>query len=80
GGGGSGSGGGSGGVEERVGESEYGDRVDPVVRSLFGFGQKSPPEKFSGGGGGRNPAGEDDRRWWLAGGGRESIVSVCVCV
>ncbi|GJZ61304.1 retrovirus-related pol polyprotein from transposon TNT 1-94 [Tanacetum coccineum] len=39
----------------RVAESEYGDRVDPVVRTTFGFDRKNPPEKFSGGG-----------RWWPA--------------
>ncbi|GJV17725.1 hypothetical protein Tco_1363048 [Tanacetum coccineum] len=44
-----GGGGGSGGVEERVGESDYGDRVDRVAGIIFGFGRKSPPEKFSGG-------------------------------
>ncbi|GJY11613.1 hypothetical protein Tco_0380922 [Tanacetum coccineum] len=27
-----------------------GDQVDPVTRKLFGFGRKSPSEKFSGGG------------------------------
>ncbi|GJV60778.1 putative reverse transcriptase domain-containing protein [Tanacetum coccineum] len=43
-------GGGSGGVEGRVGESDYGDRVDRVAGIIFGFGRKSPPEKFSGGG------------------------------
>ncbi|GKF65112.1 hypothetical protein Tco_0188560, partial [Tanacetum coccineum] len=52
-----GGGGGSGGVESRVGESDYGDRVDPVVRITFGLGRKTPPKKFSGGGGG-------GRRWW----------------
>ncbi|GJZ51524.1 hypothetical protein Tco_0606039 [Tanacetum coccineum] len=35
----------------RVAESEYGDRVDPVVRTTFGFNRKNPPENFSGGGG-----------------------------
>ncbi|GJX05586.1 hypothetical protein Tco_0191502, partial [Tanacetum coccineum] len=47
------------------GASGYGDRVDPMVGSLFGFGRKSPPENFSGGGSGgrrrRELAGEDDR-------------------
>ncbi|GKB97349.1 hypothetical protein Tco_0983486, partial [Tanacetum coccineum] len=43
-------GGGSGGVEERVEESEYGDRVDPGTRNDFGLGRKCPPENFSGGG------------------------------
>ncbi|GJV17300.1 hypothetical protein Tco_1362623 [Tanacetum coccineum] len=35
----------------RVEESGCGDRIDPVMRSVFGVGRKSPPEKFSGGGG-----------------------------
>ncbi|GJS59861.1 hypothetical protein Tco_0654645 [Tanacetum coccineum] len=35
----------------RVAKSEYGDRVDLVVRTTFGFDRKSPPENFSGGGG-----------------------------
>ncbi|GJW04338.1 hypothetical protein Tco_1563194 [Tanacetum coccineum] len=45
----------------RVRASDHGERVDPVVRTTFGFDRKSPPEKFSGGG-----------RWWPAvvGGGR----------
>ncbi|GJR90399.1 hypothetical protein Tco_0214410 [Tanacetum coccineum] len=34
----------------RVEESGCGDRIDPVMRSVFGVGRKSPPEKFSGGG------------------------------
>ncbi|GKC42946.1 hypothetical protein Tco_1060668, partial [Tanacetum coccineum] len=34
----------------RVAESEYGDRVDPLMRITFDLGRKSPPEKFSGGG------------------------------
>ncbi|GJY79780.1 hypothetical protein Tco_0485581 [Tanacetum coccineum] len=37
-------------VEERVGESDYGERVDRVTRINFGVRRKSPPEKFSGGG------------------------------
>ncbi|GKB60579.1 hypothetical protein Tco_0916765, partial [Tanacetum coccineum] len=45
------SGGGSGGVEGRVRESDLGDRVDPVTRSVFGLDRKSPPGNFSGGGG-----------------------------
>ncbi|GJY04092.1 reverse transcriptase domain-containing protein [Tanacetum coccineum] len=32
--------------EARVG----GDRIDPVMGSVFGVGRRSPPEKFSGGG------------------------------
>ncbi|GKD12950.1 hypothetical protein Tco_1197357, partial [Tanacetum coccineum] len=53
----------------RVAASGGGDRLDPVVRTIFGFGwntrQKSFPaaENDGGGGGGRNPAEEDDRRW-----------------
>ncbi|GJZ51666.1 reverse transcriptase domain-containing protein [Tanacetum coccineum] len=42
-------------VEERVGEREYGERVDRVTRINFGVRRKSPPEKFSGGG-----------NWWPA--------------
>ncbi|GJW68969.1 integrase, catalytic region, zinc finger, CCHC-type containing protein [Tanacetum coccineum] len=42
---------GGGGGERRVEESGCGDRIDPVMRSVFGIGRKSPPEKFSGGGG-----------------------------
>ncbi|GKF37885.1 hypothetical protein Tco_0114643, partial [Tanacetum coccineum] len=34
----------------RVRASEYDARVDPVVRNLFGFGRKNPPEKFFDGG------------------------------
>nr|GEZ71385.1 hypothetical protein [Tanacetum cinerariifolium] len=34
----------------RVGESGLKDRVDRKTGSLFGFAEKSPPEKFSGGG------------------------------
>ncbi|GKF46497.1 hypothetical protein Tco_0136299, partial [Tanacetum coccineum] len=58
-------GGGDGGVIRRVKESDGGDQIDPVTRSLFGLRRKSPPKKFSGGGGsGRQRqelAGEDDR-------------------
>ncbi|GKA17956.1 hypothetical protein Tco_0697793 [Tanacetum coccineum] len=36
--------------EWRVRASDYGERVDPMERRLFGVGRKSPPEKFSGGG------------------------------
>ncbi|GKF07218.1 hypothetical protein Tco_0041442 [Tanacetum coccineum] len=48
-------GGGDGGVIRRVEENDMGDRIDRVVRNIFGVGRKSPPEKFSGG-----------RRWWAA--------------
>ncbi|GKB20324.1 hypothetical protein Tco_0854247, partial [Tanacetum coccineum] len=65
-------GGGSGGVESRVAESEYGDRVDPVVRTTFGARRKIPPEKFSGGGC-RNPVGEGGRRWGGMRGERERV-------
>nr|GFA79250.1 hypothetical protein [Tanacetum cinerariifolium] len=34
----------------RVGASDIVDRVDRVITILFGFAEKSPPEKFSGGG------------------------------
>ncbi|GKG39876.1 hypothetical protein Tco_0464021, partial [Tanacetum coccineum] len=41
----------------RLEESGCGDRIDPVMRSVFGVGRKNPPENFSGGGGMvRNPA------------------------
>ncbi|GJW80125.1 putative reverse transcriptase domain-containing protein [Tanacetum coccineum] len=40
--------------------SGLGDQIDRVTRSIFGFGRKSPPEKFSGGG---------ERRWWPESGG-----------
>ncbi|GJT68292.1 hypothetical protein Tco_1019772 [Tanacetum coccineum] len=60
--------------EWRVRASDYGERVDPVERRLFGVGRKTLPEKFSGGGGGvvvaGMLAGEDDRRWRQLGGGR----------
>ncbi|GKB54831.1 hypothetical protein Tco_0905584 [Tanacetum coccineum] len=39
------------GEKRRVAASGGGDRVDPVVRIIFGFGRKSPPENFSGDGG-----------------------------
>nr|GEX75882.1 hypothetical protein [Tanacetum cinerariifolium] len=44
--------GGRGGVEmgRRVKESGVEDRIDRETGSLFGFAEKSPPEKFSGGG------------------------------
>ncbi|GJY55574.1 reverse transcriptase domain-containing protein [Tanacetum coccineum] len=35
----------------RVTASGLGDRIDRAKRNIFGFGRKSPPEKFSGGGG-----------------------------
>nr|GFB06994.1 putative ribonuclease H-like domain-containing protein [Tanacetum cinerariifolium] len=37
-------------MRRRVGESGLKDRVDRKTGSLFGFAEKSPPEKFSGGG------------------------------
>ncbi|GJT40005.1 hypothetical protein Tco_0939870 [Tanacetum coccineum] len=59
----------------RVGESELVDRIDPVVRNIFGVGRKSHRKTFpvTGGGGRRwgGVAGEDE---W---GGRENI-RVCV--
>ncbi|GJT34751.1 hypothetical protein Tco_0925170 [Tanacetum coccineum] len=42
----------------RVKESDMGDRIDPLMRSIFGVRRKNPPEKFSGG-----------RRWWPAAAG-----------
>nr|GFA33827.1 RNA-directed DNA polymerase, eukaryota [Tanacetum cinerariifolium] len=61
-----GSGGGGSGlwmVGRRVGASDIVDRVDRVIRILFGFAGKSPPEKFFGsgvvaGGAGRRKMGE----------------------
>ncbi|GJS35077.1 hypothetical protein Tco_0533459 [Tanacetum coccineum] len=50
GGGGVGCGGTAAGEEGRVRESGSGDRVDPLMGSLFGLAGKIPPEKFSGGG------------------------------
>nr|GEY58751.1 hypothetical protein [Tanacetum cinerariifolium] len=37
-------------VRRRVGGGGVWDRVDRLMRSLFGFAGKSPPEKFSDGG------------------------------
>ncbi|GKC41261.1 hypothetical protein Tco_1058983 [Tanacetum coccineum] len=37
-------------VAWRVAESECRDRIDPLRRTTFGFGWKTPPENFSGGG------------------------------
>ncbi|GJW50930.1 hypothetical protein Tco_0092281 [Tanacetum coccineum] len=51
--------------EWRVRASDYGERVDPMERRLFGVGRKSPPEKFSGGGNRWLAA-----AWWPAVGGR----------
>ncbi|GJS66426.1 hypothetical protein Tco_0680990 [Tanacetum coccineum] len=39
-----------GGEKWRVAASGEMDQIDPEMRSISGFGQKSPPEKFSGGG------------------------------
>nr|GFB06522.1 hypothetical protein [Tanacetum cinerariifolium] len=36
--------------ERRVRESDMMGRIDRVIRSIFGFAGKSPPEKFSAGG------------------------------
>ncbi|GKA07744.1 NETWORKED 1D-like protein [Tanacetum coccineum] len=52
----------------RVEASEVVGRVDPVVRTIFGFDRKIPPEKFSGGGGVVVVGIRRRRRWW--GGGR----------
>ncbi|GJV74271.1 hypothetical protein Tco_1494266 [Tanacetum coccineum] len=62
-----------GGGKRRVEESGCGDRIDPVMRSVFGVGRKIPPENFSGGGsGGRRQwevvagyFGEERGEWWL---------------
>ncbi|GJW97082.1 RNA-directed DNA polymerase, eukaryota [Tanacetum coccineum] len=56
----------------RVEASEVVGRVDPVVRTIFGFDRKIPPEKFSGGGG-RNPVAEGGRRWGGMRGERERV-------
>ncbi|GKA81755.1 RNA-directed DNA polymerase [Tanacetum coccineum] len=59
----------------RVRASGYGDRVDPVTRSLFGLRRKSPPEKFSGGGGGgRRRVGREEGEGFLSD-SEHSIVS-----
>ncbi|GJX65123.1 hypothetical protein Tco_0299466 [Tanacetum coccineum] len=42
----------------RVKESDMGDRIDPLMRSIFGVRQKNPPKKFF-----------DGRRWWPAAAG-----------
>ncbi|GJS53079.1 hypothetical protein Tco_0626441 [Tanacetum coccineum] len=63
----------------RVAESEYGDRVDPVVRTTFGFDRKNPPEKFSGGAAAGvvagNPAGGwgSAEGWWPDNGGERVV-------
>ncbi|GKF30623.1 hypothetical protein Tco_0100421, partial [Tanacetum coccineum] len=44
-------GGGGRGVVEAVEARGIVDRIDRVARNLFGFGRKSPPEKFSVDGG-----------------------------
>ncbi|GKG59084.1 hypothetical protein Tco_0602793, partial [Tanacetum coccineum] len=49
-----------GGGKWRMRESGSGDRVDPLMGSIFGLRRKNPPEKFSGGGSGG--------RRWLEGG------------
>nr|GFB71901.1 hypothetical protein [Tanacetum cinerariifolium] len=41
----------AGGGGRRVRESGVKDRVDRVIRTVFGFAEKRSPEKFSGGGG-----------------------------
>ncbi|GKE77664.1 hypothetical protein Tco_1543784, partial [Tanacetum coccineum] len=43
--------------ERRVVASVIRDRVDPIMRSIFGVGRKNPPKKFSGGGGGAGGGG-----------------------
>nr|GFB99109.1 hypothetical protein [Tanacetum cinerariifolium] len=50
----------------RVVASDIGDRIDRVIRNVFGVRRKSSPKKFSAAGGGSGGGG---RR--LAGGGEE---------
>ncbi|GKC52128.1 hypothetical protein Tco_1074873, partial [Tanacetum coccineum] len=56
----------------RVEARGLGDRVDREMGNLFGFGRKSPPEKFSGGGG----VVADGRRWGRAAGYNETHTSI----
>nr|GEZ14817.1 hypothetical protein [Tanacetum cinerariifolium] len=58
-------------VGRRMGASDIVDRVDRVIRILFGFAGKSPPKKFSDGG-----VVAGGSRWPALRGGRWSI---CVC-
>nr|GEW70032.1 hypothetical protein [Tanacetum cinerariifolium] len=62
--------------ERRVRESDMMGRIDRVIRSIFGFAEKSPPEKFSGGGVVAVAGGWLAGRWW--GVGKSIIISVCV--
>ncbi|GKD06501.1 hypothetical protein Tco_1181475, partial [Tanacetum coccineum] len=50
----------------RVAASDLVGRIDRLTRNTFGFGRKSPPEKFSGG------VVVAGIRWW--GGGRKTWV------
>nr|GFC49374.1 hypothetical protein [Tanacetum cinerariifolium] len=60
-------GGGSGGYgRQSVRESGVNDRVDRVIRSLFGFGRKNIIGKLSGGG---DVMVAGRRQWWPAVGG-----------
>ncbi|GJX57012.1 hypothetical protein Tco_0286909 [Tanacetum coccineum] len=71
----------AGGGKRRVEESGCGDRIDPVMRSVFGVGRKSPPEKFSGGGWPKKVAAGRREGWpdfW--GRWRRERVYLCVCV
>ncbi|GJY45150.1 hypothetical protein Tco_0433363 [Tanacetum coccineum] len=56
----------------RVTESEVGDWLDPVKRSILGVAGKIPPEKFSGGCGG-------GRRWWGFTGEESTMVETNLC-
>ncbi|GKF23142.1 hypothetical protein Tco_0075464, partial [Tanacetum coccineum] len=47
------------------------DRVDPLMRNLFGLRRKSPPKKFSGGGDVAVAGGSGGRREWWPAVGRE---------
>nr|GEZ79095.1 hypothetical protein [Tanacetum cinerariifolium] len=56
----------------RVEASDIVDRVDRVIRILFGFAGKSPPEKFSGGGVVAGWAAAAGGRRWEEGDGKMS--------
>nr|GFA49593.1 hypothetical protein [Tanacetum cinerariifolium] len=63
-------------VGRRVGTSDIVDRVDRVIRILFGLVGKSPPEKFSGGGG----VVVAGRRWLPDFVGEKGLIKGCVCL
>ncbi|GKB45874.1 hypothetical protein Tco_0896627, partial [Tanacetum coccineum] len=60
----------------RVKESGCGDRIDPVMRSVFEVGRKSYRKSFpvagDGGGGGGGVAGQIE--------GEREVIVVCVCI